>query len=238
LYFIGGIMPDKNPLTGKKTTTRKTKDTGSTTRPPLTPSPYFLPTGDSFSPVADGVGGVGFSIPMQGFSDTLVLPYSVPLHDPNILIPTDIYDPSTSSGVRLKRDEADRRIEVYSELIAGQEVAEAGYNFISSIFKTQTAFQKALGNGFTALRETLSTQRKQVAAATANVDLSTERLKFGRSVQLNQQATIKLNGEIVKTGLTQERTDTEILKVRNEIQGLKTQAQQALLKAQALELSA
>jgi hypothetical protein len=32
--------------------------------------------------------------------------------------------------------------------------------------------------------------------------------------------------------------DAEISKVKNEIQGLKTQAQQALLKAQSLELSA
>jgi hypothetical protein len=103
--------------------------------------------------------------------------------------------------VRLRRDEADRHIEAYAELIAGQEVADAGYSYISSMFRTHTSYQKALGDGFTALRETLSTQRKQVGAATAVVDLSTEKLKFSRAVQLNQQSNIKLTGETSKTGL-------------------------------------
>lgn len=123
-------------------------------------------------------------------------------------------------------------------MIAAQQVAEAGYSFVSSVFKTHTSYQRALGDGFTALRETLGTQRKQVSAATAVVDLNTEKLKFARSVQLNQQANIKLTGETIKTGLAQDRMDVEILKVKNEIQGLKTQAQKALQKAETLELSA
>jgi hypothetical protein len=206
----------KNPLTGKK-------------RRPATPS-NAQPSGGVLSPSAPSQIG--------NFSDTIALPYNVPAHDPNALIPSDIYNPATSSAPRMKRDEADRHIETYNEMIAAQEVAEAGYSFISSIFKAHTSYQRALGDGFTALKESLSTQRKQVSAATAVVDLHTERLKFARAVQLNQQADIKLGGETIKTGLMQERVDAEILKVRNEIQGLKTQAQQALLKAQALELSA
>jgi hypothetical protein len=206
----------KNPLTGKK-------------HRATAPSPAQPPG-----------GGLAPSTPTQlgAFSDTIALPYNVPSHDPNSLIPSDIYNPATSSAPRLKRDEADRHIEAYNEMIAAQEVAEAGYSFIASLFKTHTSYQRALGDGFAALKESLSTQRKQVSAATAVVDLSTERLKFARAVQLNQQAEIKLNGETTKTGLVQERVDAEVLKVRNEIQGLKTQAQQALLKAQALELPA
>jgi hypothetical protein len=210
-------MPEKNPLTGKKP---------RATHAPAASNPPF--------------GGLAASTPSQigNFSDTIALPYTVPAHDPNSLIPSDIYNPGTSSAPRMKRDEADRHIETYHEMIAAQEVAEVGYSFISSVFKTHTSYQRALGDGFTALRETLTTQRKQVSAATAVVDLNTERLKFARSVQLNQQANIKLTGETTKTGLVQERMDAEISKVKNEIQGLKTQAQQALLKAQALELSA
>lgn len=211
-------MAEKNPLTGKKART-------SANKPPASSAPRS----GGLSPASNQIGN---------FSDTIALPYAVPSHDPNALIPSDIYNPSTSSAPRMKRDEADRHIEAYSEMIAAQEVADSGYSFISSTFKAHTSYQRSSGDGFTALRETLSTQRKQVGAATAVVDLSSERLKFGRSVQLNQQATIKLNGETVKTGLVQERMDTEISKLKNEIQGLKTQAQQALLKAQSLELSA
>lgn len=208
-------MADKNPLTGKKRPSNSTANAAS-------------------------AGGLTPSTPTQigEFSDTIDLPYDVPVHDPNSLIPSDIYDPTTSSAPRLTRDEADRRIEAYHEMIAAQNVAEAGYSFISSIFKTHTSYQRALGDGFTALRETLSTQRKQVSAAIAVVDLNTEKLKFARAVQINQQANIKLAGETTKTELAQERADTEILKLRNEIQGLKTQAQQALQKAQSLELPA
>ena len=208
-------MPEKNPLTGKKS---------ARTSPAANPP----------------VNGLAPAAPTQigNFSDTIELPFTVPVHDPNVLIPGDIYDPGSSSAPRMKRDEADRRIETYNEMIAAQEVAGAGYAFVSSIFKAHINYQRALGDGFTALRETLSTQRKQVSAATAVVDLNTEKLKFARAVQLNQQATIRLTGETTKTGLAQERVDAEILKLRNEIQGLKTQAQQALLKAQALELSA
>ncbi|MFE4108436.1 hypothetical protein [Almyronema epifaneia] len=166
------------------------------------------------------------------------MPYPIPAHDPNSLIPGDIYDPGSSSAPRMERSEADRRIEDYHQMIAAQQVAESGYNFISAVMKTHTSYQKALGDGFTALRESLTTQRKQVSAATAVVDLSTERLKFATAIQRNEQANIKLSGEQVKTGLLQERTDIEIVKVRNEIQGLKAQAQQALMKAQSLELSA
>ncbi len=209
-------MLEKNPLTGKKS------------RP--SPPPGFNPLGGDLSPAAPSQIG--------NFSESIALPYHVPVHDPNSLIPSDIYNPDTSAAPRMKRDEADRHIETYHEMIAAQEVAEAGYSFISTVFKTHTSYQRALGDGFTALRETLSTQRKQVSAATAVVDLNTEQLKFARAVQLNQQATIKLTGETIKTGLVQERMDTEISKVKNEIQGLKTQAQQALLKAQALELPA
>ncbi len=207
-------MTEKNPLTGKKSRTSAPAARPASGLSPATPNP------------------------IGNFSDTIALPYSVPAHDPNGLIPSDIYNPATSSAPRMQRDQADRQIEAYSEMIAAQEVAEAGYSFISSVFKAHTSYQRALGDGFAALKESLSTQRKQVTAATAVVDLNTERLKFARAVQLNQQATIKLNGESTKTGLLQERVEAEILKVRNEIQGLKTQAQQALLKAQALELSA
>ncbi|MDX2245074.1 MAG: hypothetical protein NW224_30725 [Leptolyngbyaceae cyanobacterium bins.302] len=209
-------MPEKNPLTGKKP--RTSAPTAS--KPPSS--------------------GLAPSAPSQvgNFSDSIELPYKVPSHDPNTLIPSDIYNPATSSAPRMKRDEADKHIETYNEMIAAQEVAEAGYSFISSVFKAHTSYQRALGGGFTALKESLSTQRKQVSAATAVVDLNTERLKFARAVQLNQQANIKLNGETTKTGLVQERMDAEISKVKNEIQGLKTQAQQALQKAQALELPA
>ncbi|MEP1080208.1 hypothetical protein NDI52_33135 [Leptolyngbya sp. PL-A3] len=175
-------------------------------------------------------------IQIGDFSDTIDLSYNVPVHDPGSLLPGDIYDPGSSSAPRLARDEADRRIEAYNELIAAQEVAERGYSFISSVFKTHTSYQRALGEGFSALRENLSTQRKQVTAATAVIDLETEKLKFSRAVQLNQQANIKLTGEATKTGLLQERTDVEVAKIKNEIQGLKAQAQQALQKAQALEL--
>lgn len=211
-------MPEKNPLTGKKPRT--------TTKPPVSTSPPS--------------GGLAPSAPSQigNFSDTIDLPYNVPIHDPNSLIPNDIYNPASSSAPRMKRDEADRHIETYNEMIAAQDVAVAGYSFISSVFRTHTSYQRALGDGFTALRETLSTQRKQVSAATAVVDLHTERLKFARAVQLNQQGNIKLTGETTKTGLAQERVDAEILKMRNEIQGLKTKAQQALLTAQSLELPA
>ena len=208
-------MPAKNPLTGKKSRT----SSPPASRPPTS-------------------GGLAASVPSQigNFSDSIKLPYNVPTHDPNHLMPSDVYNPGTSAAPRMKRDEADRHIETYNEMIAAQEVAEAGYSFISSVFKAHTNYQRALGDGFAALKESLSTQRKQVLAATGVVDLNTERLKFARAVQLNQQANIKLNGETTKTGLVQERVDAEILKVRNEIQGLKTQAQQALLKAQALEL--
>ncbi len=212
-------MPEKNPLTGKRTRT--------------TPSPIATSVSGGLAPNPSPS-----SAEINGFADTIALPYQVPAHDPNGLMPTDIYDPGTSSASRLKRDEADKRIEAYNEMIAAQEVGEAGYSFISSVFKTHTSYQRSLGDGFTALKETLSTQRKQVGAATAVVDLSTERLKFGRAVQLNKQAATRLTGETTKTGLVQERVDAEILKIRNEIQGLKTQAQQALLKAQALELPA
>jgi len=138
----------------------------------------------------------------------------------------------------MKRDEADRHIESYHEMIAAQEVADVGYKFVSSLFKAHTSFQKAMGDGFSALRETLTTERKQVAAATAVVDLNSEKLKFGRAVQLNQQAQIKLTGEIIKTGLTQIRVDEEISILKNDIQGLKARAQQSLQKAQSLELPA
>lgn len=209
-------MAEKNPLT-KKRTRRSTAKT----------------------PHVSG-GGLTPSTPSQigNFSDSIELPYNIPAHDPNSLIPSDIYDPGTSSAPRMERSEADRRIEDYHQMIAAQQVAETGYNFISAVMKTHTSYQKALGDGFTALKETLTTQRKQVSAATAVVDLSTERLKFATAVQRNEQANIKLSGEQVKTGLLQERTDIEIVKVRNEIQGLKAQAQQALMKAQSLELSA
>lgn len=208
-------MAEKNPLTGKKTSTSK-------------------------APVSKSSGGLAPSTPTQigNFSDSIELPFKVPVHDPNSLIPGDIYNPASSSAPRMKRDEADRHIETYNEMIAAQEVAEAGYSFISSVFKAHTSYQRALGDGFSALKESLSTQRKQVTAATAVVDLNTERLKFARAVQLNQQADIRLAGETTKTGLVQERMDAEISKVKNEIQGLKTQAQQALQKAQALELPA
>lgn len=208
-------MAEKNPLTGKKPSTSK-------------------------APASKPSGGLAPSTPTQigNFSDSIDLPFNVPVHDPNSLIPGDIYNPASSSAPRMKRDEADRHIETYNEMIAAQEVAEAGYSFISSVFKAHTSYQRALGDGFSALKESLSTQRKQVSAATAVVDLNTERLKFARAVQLNQQANIKLNGETTKTGLVQERMDAEISKVKNEIQGLKTQAQQALQKAQALELPA
>jgi hypothetical protein len=209
-------MPEKNPLTGKRTR--------ATTAPP---NPSNSPGGGLVPSSSSQIGN---------FSDTIALPYPVPVHDINNLIPSDIYDPGTSSAPRLKRDEADRRIEIYGEMVAAQEVAEAGYSFVSSVFKTHTSYQRALGDGFSALRETLATQRKQVSAATATVDLSTERLKFARSVQLNQQANIKLTGETTKTGLAQDRVDAELLKLKNEIQGLKTKAQQALLAAQSLEL--
>jgi len=172
-------MTEKNPLTGKRS-----------------PSPRSsASTQSTFEGLASSLTQIG------PFADTIALPYPVPTHDPNSLIPSNIYDPSTSSGVRLRRDEADRHIEAYAELIAGQEVADAGYSYISSMFRTHTSYQKALGDGFTALRETLSTQRKQVGAATAVVDLSTEKLKFSRAVQLNQQSNIKLTGETSKTGL-------------------------------------
>lgn len=208
-------MSQKNPLTGKKPRTSKL---------PVSTPPARLDT-----PALTQVGS---------FSDTIALPYNLPAHDPNSLIPSDIYNPASSTAPRMKRDEADELIERYNEMIAAQEVADAGYGFISSVFKAHTSYQRALGDGFTALKETLSTQRKQVSAATAVVDLSTEKLKFARAVQLNGQANIKLTGETTKSELVQERMDAEILKVRNEIQGLKTQAQQALLKAQALELPA
>jgi hypothetical protein len=208
-------MPQKNPLTGKK--------------PRSTKAPVSTPPASLDTPAPTQIGS---------FSDTIALLYTLPVHDPNTLIPSDIYNPASSTAPRMKRDEADRQIETYNEMIAAQDVAAAGYSFISSVFRTHTSYQRALGDGFTALRETLSTQRKQVSAATAVVDLNTERLKFGRAVQLNGQANIKLNGETTKSELVQERVDAEILKVRNEIQGLKTQAQQALLKAQALELPA
>lgn len=209
-------MPEKNPITGKK--------------PRSSNSPASKPSGGGLAPPAPTQVG--------NFTDTIELPYNVPVHDPNSLIPGDIYNPASSSAPRMKRDEADRHIETYNEMIAAQDVAAAGYSFISSVFRTHTSYQRALGDGFTALRETLSTQRKQVSAATAVVDLNTERLKFARAVQLNQQANIKLTGETTKTGLAQERVDAEILKMRNEIQGLKTKAQQALLTAQSLELPA
>jgi hypothetical protein len=209
-------MPEKNPITGKKPRTSK------------------LPTAQ----LATGELSPAAPTQIGNFTDAIALPYTVPVHDPNTLIPSDIYNPASSTAPRMKRDEADRHIETYNEMIAAQDVAAAGYNFISSVFKTHTSYQRALGDGFTALRETLSTQRKQVAAATAVVDLNTERLKFSRAVQLNQQANIKLAGEIVKTGLAQERVDTELLKLKTEIQGLKTQTQQAILSAQSLELSA
>lgn len=95
-----------------------------------------------------------------------------------------------------------------------------------------------MGAGFVALRESLTTDRKQVAAATAVVDLNTEKLKFGRAVQLNQQATIRLNGEIEKTNLTQQRVDEEINILKNDIGGLKARAQQSLDKAKSIELPA
>ncbi|NJL54502.1 hypothetical protein HC928_04380 [bacterium] len=57
-------------------------------------------------------------------------------------------------------------------------------------------------------------------------------------MQVNQQATIKLSGETLKTGLAQERLDVELDKLKNEIQGLKAQAQLALSKANSLELAA
>lgn len=173
-----------------------------------------------------------------GFSQTIALPWAIPVHDPSSLLPSDIYDPATSSAPRMKRDEADRKIEIYNELTAAQEVAVAGYQFISSIFKAHTSYQKALGDGFSALRESLTTDRKQVAAATAVVDLNTEKLKFGRAVQLNQQANIRLTGEITKTGLTQDRVNEEISILKNDIQGLKTRAQQSLDKAKSIELPA
>jgi len=175
---------------------------------------------------------------LGGFSNTIALPWTTPVHDPNALLPSDIYNPATSTAPRMKRDEADRHIETYNEMIAAQEVAEVGYKFISSIFKTHTSFQKAMGDGFTALRESLTTDRKQVAAASAVVDLNTEKLKFGRAVQLNQQANIRLSGEITKTGLTQQRVDEEITILKNDIQGLKARAQQSLQKAQSIELPA
>lgn len=209
-------MPERNPLTGKK--------------PRSSNPPASKPSGGGLAPVTPTQVG--------DFTDSIDLPYNVPVHDPNSLIPGDIYNPASSSAPRMKRDEADRHIETYNEMIAAQDVAAAGYSFISSVFRTHTNYQRALGDGFTALRETLSTQRKQVSAATAVVDLNTERLKFARAVQLNQQANIKLTGETTKTGLAQERVEAEVLKLKNEIQGLKTKAQQALLTAQSLELSA
>lgn len=172
------------------------------------------------------------------FSPTIELPYKIPVHDLNNLIPSDIYAPSTAPEARrMDRAEADKLIAEYGQMTAGEEVAAAGYRYVSSVFKTHTTYQKALGDGFTALRETLMTDRKQVQAATAVVDLNTEKLKFSRAVQLNQQAAIRLTGETAKTGLVQERVDAEILKLRGEIQALQTQSQQALLNAQALELT-
>jgi hypothetical protein len=210
-------MPRKNPLINKASSSLN--DTPTSTAETFTSSGLF--------PEQPG-----------GFSPTIALPWSVPIHDPSSLLPTDIYDPGTSSAPRMKRDEADRHIEDYHEMIAAQEVAEVGYKFVSSLFKAHTSFQKAMGDGFSALRETLTTERKQVAAATAVVDLNSEKLKFGRAVQLNQQAQIKLTGEITKTGLTQIRVDEEISILKNDIQGLKARAQQSLQKAQSLELPA
>jgi hypothetical protein len=210
-------MPRKNPLVNKANSSLN--DTSTSTAETFTSSGLF--------PEQTG-----------GFSPTIALPWSVPIHDPNSLLPTDIYDPGTSSAPRMKRDEADRQIEDYHEMIAAQEVADVGYKFVSSLFKAHTSFQKAMGDGFSALRETLTTERKQVAAATAVVDLNSEKLKFGRAVQLNQQAQIKLTGEITKTGLTQIRVDEEISILKNDIQGLKARAQQSLQKAQSLELPA
>lgn len=175
---------------------------------------------------------------LGGFSPSIDLPWPIPVHDPQALFPSDIYDPKTSGAPRMTRDEADRRIEDYGQMIAAQEVAQTGYQFISSIFKAHTSYQKALGDGFVALRETLTTDRKQVAAATAVVDLNTEKLKFGRAVQLNQQANIRLTGEISKTGLTQQRVDEEVSILKNEIQGLKARAQQSLDKANSIQLPA
>ena len=152
-------MAEKNPLTGKKRSTAK----------PSSSSPSTI--GSLTTPTPTQIGN---------FSDTIALPYTIPVHNPDSLIPKDIYSPSTSSAPRMKRDEADRRIEDYNEMIAAQQVAEAGYSFVSSVFKTHTSYQRALGDGFTALRETLGTQRKQVAAATAVVDLNTEKLKSSR----------------------------------------------------------
>ncbi|NJL54503.1 hypothetical protein HC928_04385 [bacterium] len=146
-------MPEKNPLTNKRS---------PKTKPIVQPS--------------DSGGGLDLPAPTSlcNFNDTIELPFTIPIHDPNSLIPGDVYDPNTSSAPRMKRDDADERIQAYSEMIAAQEVAETGYHFISAIFKTHTAYQRAMGDGFSALRETLSTQRKQVAAATAVVDLDTE----------------------------------------------------------------
>jgi len=181
------------------------------------------------------------SVPSQppvdfgSFEETITLPWNVPVHDPVSLIPGDVYDPGTSSAPRLDRATADARILDYAQMEAAQEVAQAGYGFIESVFNTQTAYQKALGAGFKALREGLATQRHQVAAATAVVDLNTEKLKFGVAVQKNRQQTVRLNGEIEMTNLVGEQTQARIDKVRNDIQGLKAQAQLSLQKASSLE---
>lgn len=216
-------MPKKNPIINKQ----NPNDTPNGIPPQPSSSPSQLSNSPELTPAQLG-----------GFSPSIALPWAIPVHDPSALLPSDIYDPKTSSAPRMKRDEADRRIEDYHELIAAQEVAEVGYKFVSSVFKAHTSFQQAMGAGFVALRESLTTDRKQVAAATAVVDLNTEKLKFGRAVQLNQQANIRLNGEIEKTTLTQQRVDEEINILKNDIGGLKARAQQALDKAKSIELPA
>ncbi|NJL20113.1 MAG: hypothetical protein HC895_03615 [Leptolyngbyaceae cyanobacterium SM1_3_5] len=216
-------MPRKNPIIDKQ----NPNDT-----PNLTPNQPAPTTSQRVNPPELTPAQLG------GFSASIALPWSIPVHDPSVLLPTDIYDPGTSSAPRMKRDEADRRIEDYHELIAAQEVADVGYKFISSVFKAHTSFQQAMGAGFVALRESLVTDRKQVAAATAVVDLNTEKLKFGRAVQLNQQANIRLSGEIEKTNLTQQRINEEINILNNDIGGLKARAQESLARAKSIELPA
>ncbi|MEO1146303.1 MAG: hypothetical protein AAFY26_12000 [Cyanobacteria bacterium J06638_22] len=205
-------MVDKNPVSGKKRPSRPRSMSNGASRRMAVPEPATA----------------------GNFSNRIESPWTVPVHEPGRLIPGDMYDPSTSSAPRIDRETAEQRINDYDEMKAAQEVASAGYNFVSGVFKTHTSYQKALGEGFNALRETLATRRREVAAATAFVDAHTEEMKFARSVQLNQQAEIGLRGEESKTQLMQERTDTEIVQLQANIQALKAQAQAALDKAQTM----
>ena len=205
-------MVDKNPVSGKRRPSRaRSMSNGASSRIAV-PEPATV----------------------GNFSNRMESPWTVPVHEPGSLIPGDIYDPATSSAPRVDRETAEQRINDYDEMKAAQEVASAGYSFVSSVFKTHTSYQKALGEGFNALRETLATRRREVAAATAFVDVNTEEIKFARAVQLNQQAEIGLRGEESKTQLLQERTDTEIVQLQSDIQVLKAKAQAALDTAQTM----